>query len=88
MTNALAGERKNTMKTIQEAEALKRELINRIEVLNVDGQFISLQSSAAYLTTLRARLQVVDQIIQNFLVYDWFYNANTGTKRTDIVEVK
>tara|TARA_R110000744_G_scaffold90690_2_gene176074 strand:+ start:1774 stop:2007 length:234 start_codon:yes stop_codon:yes gene_type:complete len=76
------------MKTIQEAQALQRELSERMTSLGSDQEFLRLPEANAVLDILRGRLTVVNSLISHFDVYDWFFNADSGVKRIDIVEVR
>ena len=82
----IVNEREIKMKTIQELLALKRELETSINRHQVDETWQSMvEHPDTRIEVLKSRLVFVDNIINNFGLYDWIFNSNTQTKRVDIV---
>ena len=83
----MVNEREIKMKTIQELMALKRELEKSIEKCYKDEQWQQMVDySEVRIATLKARYNFVESIIENFTLYDWVFNSNTGIKRAEIVD--
>lgn len=75
------------MKTIQELNALLREIDASIVRLTRDEQFHNLIEHAdAKIEELRKRRALVANIINNFPLYDWVFNSNTSVKRSNLVD--
>ena len=82
----MVNEREIKMKTIQELLALKREL--ELSINNCQGDTAWQELAGNFetrLNVLKSRLVFVNSIIDNFSLYDWIFNSNTGTKRVDLV---
>ena len=82
----MVNERKIKMKTIQELLALKRELEASIDNCQRDTTWQEMaEHSQVRITVLKTRLSFINDIIDNFTLYDWIFNSNTGIKRVDLI---
>ena len=73
------------MKSRADIEALKRELNQRINLLNNDSVYLSRPDGRSTIIALRERLEVVELISNNLGLLDWLVNENTDIKRADLV---
>ena len=83
--NELVGRKKIVMKTIQELNALDRELTTQIDRLSKDMQFLQTSGSENELALLRQRLNIVKQTINHYRLYEWLFNANNEVKRNSLL---
>jgi len=68
------------MKKLVDVIALERELTNRLDILNADTVFMSLQQSGSKLAVLVERLQLVRLIKKNFAVIEWLVGDSDMTR--------
>lgn len=73
------------MKTKVDLEALQRELTAKITLLNSDTVFINNPGSDAKINKLRTRLEATNQLLENYEVFSWFFDDDSGLKRLDLV---
>tara|TARA_R110000824_G_scaffold81446_9_gene204786 strand:+ start:5182 stop:5445 length:264 start_codon:yes stop_codon:yes gene_type:complete len=74
------------MKTIQEVIGAKNELTMVINNLGSDRQYLDISTSNANLETLNQRLKLLDEIINNYIVYEWVLDGNPEIKRSHILD--
>jgi len=68
------------MKKLVDIIALERELTTRLDILNADTVFMSLQQSGSKLNALIERLQLVQLIKKNFAVIEWLVGDSDMTR--------
>jgi len=73
------------MKTRADLEALKRELTQRIKVLNSDTVYLSMPESQGRIQVLVRRLEAAELIADNLALIEWVVNDNTDIKRADLI---
>lgn len=73
------------MKTRADLEALKRELDQRLRVLNNDGVYLDTPKGRYAVNVLSERRDAVEIISNNLILLDWVVNPNTDVKRADLV---
>tara|TARA_R110002110_G_scaffold69645_1_gene187624 strand:+ start:497 stop:733 length:237 start_codon:yes stop_codon:yes gene_type:complete len=69
------------MKTRADIEALKRELDQRLKVLNNDSVFLNSTRGRYAIAILSQRREIAELLSENLTVLDWAFNDNTDTKR-------
>ena len=74
------------MKTRADLEALKRELKQRINLLNKDTVFLNMPEGQGRIQLLVRRLEAVELLADNLTLLDWIFNDNTDVKRADLVD--
>ena len=72
------------MKTLAEIEALKRELDQRLRVLNNDSVFLDSPRGRYAISVLSKRRDVIELVSNNLTLLDWVFNSDTDTKRADL----
>tara|TARA_R110000737_G_scaffold205009_1_gene223722 strand:+ start:271 stop:504 length:234 start_codon:yes stop_codon:yes gene_type:complete len=73
------------MKKLVDVIALERELTTRLDILNADTVFMSLQQSGPKLNTLIERLQLVQLIKKNFAVIEWLI-GDSDMSRSELMD--
>ena len=74
------------MKTRADLEALKRELTQRINVLQKDSVFLGMPEGRGRISVLTKRLEAADLIADNLALLEWVFEDDTDIKRADLVD--
>jgi hypothetical protein len=74
------------MKTRADIEGLKRDLDQRLRVLNNDSIFLDSPRGRYAIKILEQRRELAEMVGENLQLLDWVFNHNTNIKRADLVD--
>ena len=77
---------KRPIKAMVDLKALRRELQQRIKVLRSDTIYFSSTSGQVRVGALAKRVEVVEYMIENYDLFDWFFNPDSEIKRAFLID--
>lgn len=77
---------KRPIKAMVDLKALRRELQQRIKVLRADTIYFSSAAGQGRVGALAKRVEVVEYMIENYDLFDWFFNPDSEIKRAFLID--